>query len=130
MSPLPLYRPVGPTELALIRGSGFRCFPPRLVGQPIFYPVLTESDARQIARQWKVPEAGAGFVTRFSVDERFAAKYRVHCVGGPAHRELWVPAEDLAEFNRHIVGLIEVVAGFTCDASADGPALTARGDLP
>ena len=45
-----LYRPVGPKELELIRASGFRAFPPRLPGQPIFYPVLTEEYAVNIAR--------------------------------------------------------------------------------
>jgi hypothetical protein len=35
-----LWRPVGPAELALIRASGMRAFPPRLPGQPIFYPLL------------------------------------------------------------------------------------------
>ena len=25
------------------------------------------------------------------------------------HRELWLPAEELAEFNQHIVGPIEVI---------------------
>jgi len=35
-----LYRPVGPKELELIAASGYRDFPPRLPGQPIFYPVL------------------------------------------------------------------------------------------
>ena len=42
-----LYRPVGPKELALIAASGHREFPPRLPGQPIFYPVLNEEYARR-----------------------------------------------------------------------------------
>ena len=50
-----LYRPVGPAELALIEAAGWRAFPPRLPEQPIFYPVLNEEYARQIARQWNVP---------------------------------------------------------------------------
>lgn len=33
-----LYRPVGQKELDLIAASGFLGFPPRLPGQPIFYP--------------------------------------------------------------------------------------------
>jgi len=33
----------------------------------------------------------------------------VQTVGSSAHQELWIPAEDLAEMNRNIVGLIEVV---------------------
>jgi hypothetical protein len=33
-------------------------------------------------------------------------------VGGAGHQELWVPAEELEEFNRQIVGRIEVIAEF------------------
>jgi hypothetical protein len=33
-------------------------------------------------------------------------------VGASVHRELWIPAEDLAEMNRNIVGLIEVIAEY------------------
>lgn len=47
-----LYRPVGQAEMDLIRASRFREFPPRLPEQPIFYPVLTEEYATQIARDW------------------------------------------------------------------------------
>ena len=28
------------------------------------------------------------------------------------HKELWVPGEELAEFNRNIIGVIEVIAEF------------------
>jgi len=107
-----LYRPVGPKELALIEASGWLEFPPRLPEQPIFYPVLNEAYATQIARDWNVKESGAGFVTRFEVDADFASRYPVQTVGGAVHQELWVPAEDLAEFNRHLVGTIEVIAEF------------------
>ena len=107
-----LYRPVGPKELELIAASGFREFPPRLPDQPIFYPVLNEEYARQIARDWNVPASGAGYVTRFMVRAEFLARYPEQQVGSSVHRELWIPAEDLAEMNRHIVGLIEVIAEF------------------
>ncbi len=33
-------------------------------------------------------------------------------MGASVHREYWIPAEDLDELNRNIVGLIEVVAEF------------------
>ena len=36
-----LYRPTGPTEYLLIAAAGFRRWPPRLPGQPLFYPVST-----------------------------------------------------------------------------------------
>lgn len=107
-----LYRPVGPKELALIAASGYREFPPRLPEQPIFYPVLNEEYARQIARDWNVSASGAGYVTRFALRNEFAAKYPVQKVGSSIHQELWIPAEDLAEMNRNIVGLIEVVAEY------------------
>jgi len=51
-------------------------------------------------------------VTRFEVDSEFLQRYPVQTVGGSVHQELWVPSEELDEFNRHIVGLIEVVARF------------------
>ena len=108
-----LYRPVGPKELELIAASGYREFPPRLPDQPIFYPVLNEEYARQIARDWNVPASGSGYVVRFSVRESFADRYPVRTVGGSVHQELWVPAEDLPELNRNIVGLLEVIAKFT-----------------
>ena len=107
-----LYRPVGPEELELIRQSGFRSFPPRLPEQPIFYPVLTEAYAVKIARDWNVKASGAGYVTRFSVGRSFLERYPVQSVGGSRYQEYWIPAEDLQEFNRDIVGPIEVIAAF------------------
>lgn len=107
-----LYRPVGPKELKLIAESGYTAFPPRLPDQPIFYPVLNEQYATQIARDWNVKASGAGYVTRFRVRSDFLAKYAPQVVGAKMHAELWVPAEELAEFNRNIVGLIEVIAEF------------------
>ena len=112
MRTVTLFRPVGPKELALIEASGWRAFPPRLPEQPIFYPVMNEEYATQIARDWNVKESGAGFVTRFGVDAEFVSRYPVQVVGASVHQELWVPAEELDEFNRHIVGTIEVVARF------------------
>jgi hypothetical protein len=108
-----LYRPVGPKELELIAASGHREFPPRLPEQPIFYPVLNEEYAQQIARDWNVKDSGAGYVTRFALRREFADKYPVQKVGSSIHQELWIPAEDVAEMNRNIVGTIEVIAEFS-----------------
>jgi hypothetical protein len=116
MNTVTLYRPVGPKELELIAASGWRAFPPRLPGQPIFYPVLNLEYAAQIARDWNVKQSGSGFVTRFAVDADFVTRYPVQTVGASMHRELWVPAEELEEFNRHIVGPIEVVAEFVASS--------------
>ncbi|TLF79620.1 ADP-ribosylation/crystallin J1 [Nocardia cyriacigeorgica] len=111
-----LWRPTGPEELELVAGSGWREWPPRLPDQPIFYPVLTEEYAILIARDWNVAASGAGYVTRFSVESEFLARYPVQQVGGREILEYWIPAEDLPEFNRHIVGKIRVVHRFPPDA--------------
>lgn len=107
-----LWRPVGPKELDLIRESGMRAFPPRLPEQPIFYPVLSEDYATKIARDWNVPASGAGYVTRFRVLKSFLEGYAPQEAGGRAHREYWIPAEELEAFNAAIVGEIEVIAEF------------------
>jgi hypothetical protein len=107
-----LFRPVGPEELALIERSGWSAFPPRLPDQPIFYPVTNEEYAVQIARDWNVPASGSGFVTRFQVSSEFLGKYPIQKVGGHIHTEWWIPADELEEFNKQIVGPIEIVRTF------------------
>ncbi|MER7703564.1 ADP-ribosylation/crystallin J1 [Kitasatospora sp. NPDC097605] len=107
-----LWRPTGPEELALVEAADWRAWPPRLPDQPIFYPVLNEDYAIRIARDWNVPASGVGYVTRFEVDTAFLARYPVRQAGGRTILELWVPAEELPEFNRHLVGRIEVVHAF------------------
>lgn len=110
-----LYRPVDEGELRLIAESGYRAFPPRLPSQPIFYPVLNEEYAAQIARDWnaKNSQSKMGFVTRFAVKTEYLAQFTVQKVGGSIHLEYWIPAERLAEFNQNIVGAIEVIAEFS-----------------
>ncbi len=112
MTTTTLWRPTGPTELALVEASGWRAWPPRLPDQPIFYPVLNEDYATRIARDWNVRASGAGYVTRFDVAAEFLDRYEVQQVGGQTILEYWIPAEDLDELNAHIVGRIEVVAEF------------------
>lgn len=107
-----LFRPVGPQELLLIEQSNWEKFPPRLAQQPIFYPVMNEEYAIQIARDWNVDASGSGFVTKFSVNSEYLKKFDIQNVGGVMHNELWIPAEELDEFNSNIVGKIEVTKSF------------------
>ena len=107
-----LFRPVGPEELKLIEASEFTEFPPRLPEQPIFYPVLNREYACQIARAWNVRDSGVGYVTRFEVDSAYLEQFPRQVVGSSIHEELWIPAEELGEFNRNIVGKIEVIETF------------------
>jgi hypothetical protein len=59
-----------------------------------------------------VKASGAGFVTRFAVKASYLGRFAVQTVGGAIHTEYWIPAEELAEFNANIVGLIEVIEEF------------------
>lgn len=108
-----LFRPVGLIELQRIYESGMHAFPPRFPEQPIFYPVLNFTYAAQIARDWNTKSHSfAGYVTEFSVDDSYLSQFERQVVGGRIHEELWVPAEQLAEFNRHILGPITVQAAY------------------
>jgi len=107
-----LYRPTGPDEIELVKVSGYKKWPPRLPRQPFFYPVTNQAYAEQIAKEWNVKESGVGFVTRFCVKKSFMSKYKTQKVGGKQHTEWWIPADELEELNKNIVGLIEVVCEF------------------
>ena len=109
-----LYRPVGTKELELIEDSGYLRFPPRLPEQPIFYPVLNEAYAIQIASTWnaRYNEDHTGYVTCFEMDDHYCGQFEIHTVGNIQHQELWIPAEELDEFNRHIIGTIKVIHTF------------------
>lgn len=112
-----LYRPVGLQELALIYDSGMQAFPVRLDQQPIFYPVLQLAYARQTAADWNVQHGEfAGYVTQFKVDDDYISDFEEHGVGGTAYQELWIPAEAMDEFNKHIVGQIKVLEAYFGDA--------------
>jgi hypothetical protein len=107
-----LFRPIGSQELVLIQESGFSAFPPRLFWQPIFYPVLNEEYATQIARDWNARDGNLGYVTRFQIQKDFLSRYEIHQVGSAIHQEYWIPAEDLEDFNHHIINKITVIAEF------------------
>ena len=46
------------------------------------------------------------------MEKEFLDRFEVQQAGGQTILEYWIPAEDLGAFNRHIVGLIEVVAEY------------------
>jgi len=110
-----LFRPTGLAELKLGADCGWRSWPPRLPDQPIFYPVLTRDYARKIARDWNSVDRFSGFigfVTEFEIQDAYACKFDIQTVAGRSHQELWVPSEELDDFNGHIVGYIRVVESF------------------
>lgn len=108
-----LYRPTGEAELALVAAADWRAWPPRLPEQPIFYPVLNELYAIQIARDWNAGPQTTGFVTEFRVDADYLTRFVPQVVGDSrTHVEYWIPADELQEFNAHIVGRIRVIRAF------------------
>ena len=114
----PLYRPVGLKELQLIIDLDFRAFPPRLEWQPIFYPVLNQEYAEQIAEKWNTKDEFSSFcgvVTKFDLPTDYLQKYEIRNVGSFIHNELWIPSEELNEFNSNIIGQIEIVKAFKGD---------------
>lgn len=128
-----LYRPVGQRELDLVAAAGYRAFPPRLPEQPIFYPVLTRDYAEQIARRWNTKDERSGFVgyvLEFDVETDYVSKFEVNKVGNEQHLELWIPAEELPEFNRHIRGVIRVVAKFPASEAPGFSSLSDPNDSP
>lgn len=107
-----LWRPVGQTELELIQKTEMTAFPPRLSWQPIFYPVLNQKYATQIAQSWNTKDefsGYAGYVLEFDLPVDFLDQYDVQNVGGHIHEELWVPANELTRFNAKIEGAIRLV---------------------
>jgi hypothetical protein len=107
-----LYRPTGPDEYELVRLSGFKRWPPRLIEQPIFYPVTSEEYAVEITTKWNTRDHGVGYVMRFQVRKDFLDRYPIQRVGADRHTEWWIPAEDLEALNDQIVGLIEMIGEY------------------
>jgi tetratricopeptide (TPR) repeat protein len=111
-----LYRPVSLQEVELIYDNGMQAFPARLPQQPIFYPVLQLEYARQTAIKWNTKSGQlAGYVTQFKVDDQYLSQFEQHTVGSSQHQELWIPAEEVEEFNKHIQGHIMVVEAYFSD---------------
>ena len=109
-----LYRPVGKKELELIEQSGYMQFPPRLPDQPIFYPVLNQKYAEEIAGKWNVKfnTDHVGYVTEFEIENSYISSFKVQTAGAHYHQEYWIPAEELANFNTHIIGTIRIIKSF------------------
>lgn len=119
MEAITRYRPVGLKELELISDANYQAFPPRLFWQPVFYPVLNEAYAAQIASEWNTKDEFSGYcgvVMAFDLNKEYFLKYDVQNVGSEIHNELWIPAEELEIFNQNIVGSIRITKAFFGEA--------------
>ena len=52
-------------------------------------------------------------MTKFEIDDAYGVQFEIHQVGDKYHKELWIPAESLEEFNLHIIGKICVINEFS-----------------
>lgn len=110
-----LYRPVGIYELKLIQQTDYKAFPPRFDWQPYFYPVLNEQYAIEIASKWNTKDEASGYtgyVTTFQLPKDYLVQFEVKNVGATQHNELWIPSDELKQFNQQIVGKIEILHSF------------------
>lgn len=110
-----LFRPTGKDELKLILKN--KRFPPRLSGQPFFYPVIDETYAIEIARDWNTIDKASGFeghVLSFEVDDTYITRFSQHQAGGKIRREYWIPSELLEEFNNYVSNIILVHSFIKC----------------
>ncbi len=99
--------------MAKVFEGGMRSFPPRLPEQSIFYPVLVEEYADQIASSWNTKEEPfAGYVLEMEISDKYGARFAPHTVGGRNHRELWISSEELTEFNSQLTGSISARRAF------------------
>lgn len=115
MKTITLYRPVGLKEMELIAISDYTRFPPRLAWQPIFYPVMNQQYAEQIAKEWNTVDEFSGYcgiVTSFEVNKDYLSRFEIQNVGDKTHNELWIPSEEMNLFNDNIVGEIRIVNAF------------------
>ena len=105
-----LYRPVGTKELELIKQSEYTKYPARLPEQPIFYPVLNEKYATEIA-VWnaKYNDDHKGYATKFEIDDEYFQHFDIHTVGASYQQEIWVLAQAMEKMHQHMIGKIQVI---------------------
>lgn len=100
-----LYCPVTQQELDALAASQWLAFPVDLLRQPTFY--FTPEEATD-AFHAQASTTEVGYLVRFASDADYAAEFPTHSPrGGPS--SMRVPAEEMVEFNYHIMGQIEVV---------------------
>ncbi len=49
---------------------------------------------------------------QFEVRTEYLEKFSIQKAGGREHLEYWIPADEMSEFNRNIVGTIQIIAEY------------------
>ena len=70
----------------------------------------------EIASRWNTRDSlfsgNIGYVLKFNISDGYILGFEVQTVGASYHKEFWVTAEKLEEFNANIVGTIEFIRKF------------------
>lgn len=97
-----LYRPVHQAELDLVAATDWLAFPEQPPEPTVFYLTAPEAIAAPAG-------AGPGYLLRLAMDADYIARLEeAPATGRMSSAGLPVPVAELAEFNRHITGRIEV----------------------
>ncbi len=103
-----LYRPTGLIEFNLTKESNFTEFPLRLPEQPFFYPVLNMKYALQIS-EWNYSSCNFASIFQFEILDKYIEIFSIENVGDKLHNELWIPSEELENFNKNIINNIKII---------------------
>ncbi len=104
-----LFRPVGEKEFRLIQQNGFKSFPARIPGRREMNLALNKEYAAQIASK-RSTQDNRNYVLELEADDSYISWFNTKTADG--HQELNIPAEQIDEFNSHIIGLISVAGVF------------------
>lgn len=114
-----LYRPLNAEEYTQVEALEFQGFPPRTEEQPLFTALLSEEGASQIARHMRIEKEKESivYVVSFLVDDAYIRQFPVQHAGERNRRALWIPADEVAILNQHLIGNIRVLASYQIDRS-------------
>ncbi|MCU0321299.1 MAG: ADP-ribosylation/crystallin J1 [Chitinophagaceae bacterium] len=110
-----LYYLIDQKELNQIVESNYKKIPPRANDQNMFYPLLNQAYAEQIAHDWN----NNGFYATYAVHviavdmlTAYLEQFPVQQVGNEMEKELWILSTELEKFNAQIMGRIKLVKSF------------------
>ena len=112
-----LYQAMGPTQLAALVRTRWRCIEPPRGGERFLYLKCRQRYAEMIARQRYRRHEGAGFVVSLQLPARVMASFTLETVAYEEHLEYRVPVHSLAMLQSALHGPLRLVAVFRAHES-------------
>lgn len=106
-----LFRPAGADDIAALERCGWKGFTVAGPAQNFFFPLLSRELAERIARCGYGQDGG--YLLGARVQAQYLARFERYRLGAADELECRVPVEHLPEFNRHIVGRIQLLAQYS-----------------